>query len=304
MKILEVKDLSLHYGDQSILKNISFSVEKGKIIGLLGPNGAGKSSILKILAGLVFPEKGSASIEGKSLKSFSELRSHCGYLIDAPSFYPYLSAIQNLKLIKKINNSSVDLAALLTMVGLGSVDRKKVKYFSMGMKQRLAIAQALLRSPRILILDEPFNGLDPNGFQDLIKLLEDLNKSGITIFISSHLLNELEQLSDYFILLHKGNIELDSEKLPATFEKIPKIFKPWLESQYPEYTINTGILNWGVYERSDLSAGLSHIRSCEKAGVRVDHFGDFCTLIGFEWPKNDFYEYFKERGMELHTLLE
>lgn len=212
MKILEVKDLSLHYGDQSILKNISFSVEKGKIIGLLGPNGAGKSSILKILAGLVFPENGSVSIEGKSLKSFSELRSHCGYLIDAPSFYPYLSAIQNLKLIKKINKSSVDLAALLTMVGLGSVDGKKVRYFSMGMKQRLAIAQALLRSPRILILDEPFNGLDPNGFQDLIKLLEDLNKSGITIFISSHLLNELEQLSDHFILLHKGNIELDISK--------------------------------------------------------------------------------------------
>ena len=102
----------------------------------------------------------------------------------------------------------------------------------------------------------------------------------------------------------KGNIELDSEKLPATFEKIPTVFKPWLESQYPEYTINTGILNWGVYERSDLSVGLSHIRSCEKADVHVEHFGDFCTLIGFEWTKDDFYEYFKERGTELRCIID
>ena len=212
MNILEVNDLSLHYGEQSILKNISFTIEKGKIVGLLGPNGAGKSSILKILAGLVFPENGSVMLDGKCLKSFSELRSHCGYLIDSPSFYPYLSASQNLNLIKKINNSKVEISELLTLVGLQDTHSKKVKYFSMGMKQRLAIAQALLRSPRMLVLDEPFNGLDPNGFQDLINLLENLNKKGITIIISSHLLNELEQLSDYFILIHQGNIELDISK--------------------------------------------------------------------------------------------
>lgn len=212
MNILEVTDLSLYYGNQHILKNISFSVEKGKIVGLLGPNGAGKSSILKILAGLVYPETGCVSVEGRSLKSFLELRSHCGYLIDAPSFYPYLSAFQNLMLIKKINNSIVKIPELLTLVGLEETHNKKVKHFSMGMKQRLAIAQALLRSPRMLILDEPFNGLDPNGFQDFMNLLEDLNKSGITILISSHLLNELEQLSDHFILLHQGNIELDISK--------------------------------------------------------------------------------------------
>lgn len=213
MNMLEVVDLSLRYGDQQVLNHISFSVEKGKIIGLLGPNGAGKSSILRILAGLVFPETGCLKIEGKSQKSFSDLRSYCGYLIESPSFYPYLSAIQNLKLIKKINSCDVDLNELLSKVGLKETHNKKVKHFSMGMKQRLAIAQALLRSPEILILDEPFNGLDPNGFQDLISLLKDLNKKGITIIVSSHLLNELEQLSDYFILLHRGNVEMNISKI-------------------------------------------------------------------------------------------
>lgn len=212
MNMLEVVDLSLRYGDQQVLNHISFSVEKGKIIGLLGPNGAGKSSILRILAGLVFPETGCLKIEGKSQKSFSDLRSYCGYLIESPSFYPYLSAIQNLKLIKKINSCDVDLNELLSKVGLEETNNKKVKHFSMGMKQRLAIAQALLRSPEILILDEPFNGLDPHGFQDLINLLKDLNKKGITIIVSSHLLNELEQLSDYFILLHHGNVEMNISK--------------------------------------------------------------------------------------------
>jgi len=212
MNMLEVVDLSLRYGDQQVLNHISFSVEKGKIIGLLGPNGAGKSSILRILAGLVFPETGCLKIEGKSQKSFSDLRSYCGYLIESPSFYPYLSAIQNLKLIKKINSCDVDLNELLSKVGLKETHNKKVKHFSMGMKQRLAIAQALLRSPEILILDEPFNGLDPHGFQDLINLLKDLNKKGITIIVSSHLLNELEQLSDYFILLHHGNVEMNISK--------------------------------------------------------------------------------------------
>ena len=102
----------------------------------------------------------------------------------------------------------------------------------------------------------------------------------------------------------KGNIELDSEKLPATFEKIPAIFLPWLEKCYPGYKIDIGILNWSVYDRSDLSVGLSHIKRCEKAGVKVEHFGDFCKLIDFKWEKHDFYLYFRERGAELRTIFD
>lgn len=237
MNILEVENLSLRYGSQQVLNHISFSIEKGKIIGFLGPNGAGKSSILRILSGLVFPETGNIKIKNESQKSFCKLRSYCGYLIDSPSFYPYLSAKQNLRLIKKMNKSNANLDELLIKVGLADTHSKKVEFFSMGMKQRLAIAQALLHSPEMLILDEPFNGLDPNGFQDLINLLKELNEKGITIIVSSHLLNELEQLADHFILLHEGNIELDISKteLLKSKNKIAFTFKSELNEETFEY---------------------------------------------------------------------
>jgi len=212
MYILEIENLSLQYGKQEVLKPISFSVKKGEIVGLLGPNGAGKTSIIKILAGLVYPKTGKLIFDNKSLDTFSELRSHCGYLIDTPSFYPFLSAKQNLNLINRINNCDTKVEILLEKVGLKEVGKKKVKYFSTGMKQRLAIAQSMLRDPEILILDEPFSGLDPNGFHDLINLLNDLNKNGTTIIVSSHLLHDLEQFADSFILLHRGNIALNISK--------------------------------------------------------------------------------------------
>ncbi len=232
MCILKVENLSLNYGKQEVLKAISFSIEKGQIIGLLGPNGAGKSSIIKILAGLVFPKSGALYMDGELKTSFSELRNHCGFLIDSPAFYPFLSAKKNLQLIKKINKSNVNLEQLLQKVGLSYVNSKKVKNFSTGMKQRLAVAQAIMQNPKILILDEPFNGLDPNGFQDLIYLLKTLNKKGTTIIVSSHLLNELEQFADAFILLHQGKIALNTtkselinskKKVAFTFEIDPKV---------------------------------------------------------------------------------
>lgn len=230
MPILKVDNLSLSYGKQEVLNEITFEFKKGQIIGLLGPNGAGKSSIIKILAGLVYPSSGNLYFNKEQKMNFADLRNHCGFLIDSPAFYPYLSAKSNLNLIREINKCQIDLDKLLQKVGLGHVKGKKVKYFSTGMKQRLAIAQAILRNPEILILDEPFNGLDPNGFQELISLLKNLNKKGTTIIVSSHLLNELEQFADAFILLHNGKIalnmtkdELDKskKKVAFTFEAKP-----------------------------------------------------------------------------------
>ena len=211
MNILEVSDLSLRYGSQQVLDHISFRFPRGKIIGLLGPNGAGKSSIIKILAGLVYPASGTLRFGG-SAQTFSELRKHCSYLIDYPSFYPYLTGLQNLQLIGRINGRKEDLVEILRKVGLADTQGKKVRHYSTGMKQRLAIAQAMLRESEVLILDEPFNGLDPNGFQDLIALLRELNAKGVTVVVSSHLLNELEQFADNFILLHKGSVALDIDK--------------------------------------------------------------------------------------------
>ena len=224
--MITVENLSLQYGDQIILDHVSFSFTKGQIIGLLGPNGAGKSSIIKILSGLVFPKTGKLTFNEQEAYSFADLRQHCGYLIDSPAFYPYLTAKENLNLVKTINNVSVDIEELLVKVGLTNVETKKVKHFSTGMKQRLAIAQALLRSPEVLILDEPFNGLDPNGFQDLIALLKSLNSEGTTIVVSSHLLNELEQFADAFILIHQGRIALNltKEELLVSKKKVTFTF--------------------------------------------------------------------------------
>ena len=211
MKLLQVDQLSLSYGKQSIINHISFGLKKGNIIGLLGPNGAGKSSILKILAGLVYPNSGKI-VYDKNTINFEKLKEYAGFHIDSPSFYPYLSASDNLKVLKSMNRLNTDYKDLLSKVGLSKVGNKKVRHFSTGMKQRLAIAQTLLRSPELLVLDEPFNGLDPNGFQDIIRLLKQLKAEGITILVSSHLLNELEQLADHFILLHNGKVALDIAK--------------------------------------------------------------------------------------------
>lgn len=226
-EILKVEGLSLLYGKQQVLNRVSFSFKKGKIIGLLGPNGAGKSSIIKILAGLVFPESGTLFYENEPKKRFSELRDHCSYLIDAPAYYPYLSGRQNLKLIQKIHDSACDIEELLSKVGLGGAGKKKVRHYSTGMKQRLAIAQAMMRDSVLLILDEPFNGLDPNGFQDLIVLLKGLNDRGATIVVSSHLLNELEEFADEFILLHKGEIafQIDKDALMKAKKKVAFTFE-------------------------------------------------------------------------------
>ena len=247
MHVLKVNGLSLHYGRQLVLDRISFAFERGKITGLLGPNGAGKSSIMKILAGLVYPDSGTLEKNGARLDDFSQLRDSCAFMIDSPSFYPFLSGKQNLQLISRILGKKVDLEDLLTEVGLDPDSNKRVRNYSTGMKQRLAIAQAMVGDADLLILDEPFNGLDPNGFQDVIQLLKGLNARGKTIVVSSHLLNDLEQFADAFILLHKGNIALDIDKssLLKTKKKVKFTFEQQLTDEHLEFLDRQGQVGSG-----------------------------------------------------------
>lgn len=242
MKLLEVDGLSLHFGRQEILKDLSFSFDKGKITGLLGPNGAGKSSIMKILAGLVYPESGTWSMGGKPHTNFSELREYCSFMIEAPAFYPFLSGRQNLELVCKILGLRVDLKELMNTVGLEYTSAKRVKNYSSGMKQRLAIAQVMIKDSDLLILDEPFNGLDPNGFQELILILKELSSRGKTIVVSSHLLNELEQFADGFILLHQGSIAMDitKESLIRSKKKVVFDFETKLSAEAKSYLEGKG----------------------------------------------------------------
>jgi ABC-2 type transport system ATP-binding protein len=209
--MIQVSDLDLNYGKAQILKNVDFEVPKGALLGLIGPNGAGKSSLIKVLAGLVHPSRGSLKIDGVSL-AFKDLRKHTGYTIDTPSFYPELSALQNLRLLEQLNGTEANLSQLLDLVGLKKSGKKKVKAFSTGMKQRLAIAASLISSPELLILDEPFNGLDPGGYRDLWDLLLGLNKKGRTIIISSHLLADLEAHATHFLLINEGEIAMALSK--------------------------------------------------------------------------------------------
>jgi ABC-2 type transport system ATP-binding protein len=209
--MIRVDNLRLTYGKANILNDVSFTIRKGAMLGLVGPNGAGKSSLIKVLAGLVYPVKGTVFLNDTEIE-FADLRKVTGFMIDSPAFYPYLSGIQNLNLIKRINRSEYDLLEMLEKVGLSQTGKKKVKAYSTGMKQRLAIAAALLRSPDLLILDEPFNGLDPGGYRDLWTLLNELNQQGVTIVVSSHLLADLEEYSTDFLLINHGKVALDISK--------------------------------------------------------------------------------------------
>lgn len=244
MDMLRVEGLSLSYGAQRVLKDISFSFEQGKITGLLGPNGAGKSSIFKVLAGLVRPDAGAVLKNDEYLSDISDLRKSCAYMIDSPSFYPYLSGKQNLQLICTVLGVKKDLDKLMHLVGLDPLSKKRVRNYSTGMKQRLAIAQTMINDVDLLLLDEPFNGLDPNGFQDLIILLRKLNEEGMTVVVSSHLLNELEQFADAFILLHRGSIALDISK--SDLHKLKKKVSFAFDSKPTDEALSL-ISEFGIY---------------------------------------------------------
>ena len=253
MHLLNVNGLSLRYGGQQVLNDISFSFERGKITGLLGPNGAGKSSIFKVLAGLVRPDSGTVNKNGARLSDISDLRKSCAYMIDSPAFYPYLSGRQNLQLICRVLGVDKNLEEIMRLAGLDPLSPKRVRNYSTGMKQRLAIAQTMIHDVDLLLLDEPFNGLDPNGFQDLIALLRKLNAKGTTIVVSSHLLNELEQFADAFILLHDGSIALDISKKDLL--KIKKKVSFVFDSNPPVQALKL-ISKFGSYEDESQTAFL------------------------------------------------
>jgi ABC-2 type transport system ATP-binding protein len=208
VKKLQVQNMALSYGNQRIIKGIDFVVNEGKITALIGPNGAGKSSVFRVLAGLVSPDSGKVFLDEKQLQNFSFLRNHCGYLLETADFYPYLSGKKNLELFIGLTNSKADAMDLLKKVGLGEAANKKVQHYSRGMKQRLGLAQVLIDNPSFLILDEPFNGLDPEVKEQILKLLVDLKNQGKGILVSTHLLEEIELIADDFILLNQGEIYL------------------------------------------------------------------------------------------------
>ncbi|HER4264776.1 TPA: lantibiotic protection ABC transporter ATP-binding protein, partial [Streptococcus pyogenes] len=186
------------------------NIPKGKVYALIGPNGAGKSTIMKILTGLVSKTSGSIIFEGREW-SRRDLRK-IGSIIEEPPLYKNLSAYDNMKVVTTmLGVSESTILPLLNKVGLGNIDKRPVKQFSLGMKQRLGIAISLINSPKLLILDEPTNGLDPIGIQELREIIESFKSEGMTIMISSHILSEVEHLADFIGFIYEGKIILEKE---------------------------------------------------------------------------------------------
>lgn len=208
--ILQVNNLSKDYGQKRVVNKVSFEVSKGEIFGFLGANGAGKSTTIKMIAGLTSITEGNVIIMGKSISNnFEKAIEKVGGIIENPTLYGYMSGYNNLKYYASLypNISNNKIKEVASLVGLSSRIKDKVSTYSLGMKQRLGIAQALLHDPKLLILDEPTNGLDANGIKEIRILLKNLAKNfGIGIMISSHILSEMENLCDRVAIINNGEI--------------------------------------------------------------------------------------------------
>jgi len=209
MAVIKVENISKHFGALKAVDNLSFEVEAGQVFGFLGQNGSGKSTTIRMLLSLIHPSSGSIELFGKSIqKNRASILEQVGAIIERPDLYPYLSATEHLQLFAKVRKQKIEASRIidtLTQVGLSHRAQDKVQTFSLGMKQRLGIAIALVHNPSLIILDEPTNGLDPQGIADIRALIQHLAKEeGKTIFVSSHLLSEIEQVANQILIIHQG----------------------------------------------------------------------------------------------------
>ena len=243
--ILSLKNLDKKYGSVHAVNNLSFDIKKGNIYGILGPNGSGKSTTLGIILNVVNKSSGNFSWFNGSVSTHEALKK-VGAIIERPNFYPYMTAVQNLKLICKIKEISTEIIdEKLKTVNLYERKNSKFSTFSLGMKQRLAIASALLNDPEVLILDEPTNGLDPQGIHEIRQIITEIASKGTTILLASHLLDEVEKICSHVIVIRNGiklysgsvdemtaskgflelKIEKDEEKLLVALELHPSVKK-------------------------------------------------------------------------------
>lgn len=207
--VLQTDNLSKNFGEVTAVQSVNLRVRQGEVFGFLGPNGAGKTTTIGMVLGLVHPTEGSITLFGQPVSPGQNRGlQHVGSLIGAPALVPYLTARENLQLVARLHteveNGRID--EVLALVGLTPAAERKVQGFSTGMKQRLGLGTALLHRPALIILDEPTNGLDPAGMREVRTLIRQLTEDGITVFLSSHLLHEVEQVCDRIAVIRQGKI--------------------------------------------------------------------------------------------------
>lgn len=232
--ILEVKDLTKKFKNQIAVNNVSLAIRKNSVYGLLGPNGAGKSTILKMITGIMKPTSGEVVFENHlwTRKDLNDI----GALIESPAIYPNLTAMENLNVACTLHGlSKIRAKEVLNIVNLEKSGKKKVKNFSMGMKQRLGLGIAMINNPKLLILDEPTNGLDPIGIGELRELIKSLPSKGITVILSSHILSEVAQVADEIGIISNGIIGYNGKINPT--EDLEKLFMDIVEK-------NRGVNEW------------------------------------------------------------
>ena len=208
--ILEVKNLNKSFRNHHVIKDVSFEVYAGEVFGFLGPNGAGKTTTIKMIMGFVFPDSGEITICGHSLtKEYEEAMQCVGGIVESPELYKNLSGITNLKMYGRLHPGVTDerISEVVKLVGMENRAKEKVKKYSLGMKQRIGLAQGMLHKPKLLILDEPTNGLDPAGIKELRTIIRDMaERDNTAVFVSSHLLSEMELMCDRVAIIDNGVI--------------------------------------------------------------------------------------------------
>lgn len=223
--ILKTYNITKKYGNQIAVNNVNMTIKKGEIYGFIGQNGAGKTTLIRLITGLIHKTNGDIELLGASSESeLNKARTMVGSLIETPSFYNNMTARENLEVSRRIRNipGNKCIDEVLELVGLNNIEKKKVKDFSLGMKQRLGIANAIMGNPRLLILDEPINGLDPMGIVEIRELLKKINKEkDMTILISSHILSELSELATTYGIISNGKLieEITSQELKEKCRK-------------------------------------------------------------------------------------
>ncbi|MEN2767436.1 ABC transporter ATP-binding protein [Ornithinibacillus xuwenensis] len=276
--IVETKKLTKRFGKEYAVADLEMKIPRGEIYGFLGPNGAGKTTTIRMLLGLMKPTAGSVQVFGKDLrKDRINILNKVGSLVENPSYYPHLTANENLEALRKIYGvPKTRIAEVLEIVRLSDVGNKKVKGFSLGMKQRLGIAASLLNSPELLILDEPTNGLDPSGIIEIRNLIKRLPKEyGMTILISSHLLSEIDQIATTVGIVSKGKMifqdSIETMRLYSKQKLVLKVNdseKAWrsLIAKGIKAELEEGIIS--LFEQSDKGVAMA-VRSLVQDGYSI-----------------------------------